>query len=513
MTDTHDQPEPADNVGSDPSNAQPDKPGSKAVAWAKFLLRWGIAIVGIVWVISGLTLRDRVYLLQETDGQPRVLDVALDAPFEAGTDQTFTYLDPETNEPKTADASLLLNGPDRKTVQIGVDGERVEMPLAAMRLVEQPGAPDNAMPVATDLWVYTDEPIAKRIEPGDVLGGFNLQVPQPIVRTGLSRLVAHAKPVLLALAVLVFPVTLAATGLRWWLLMRPLGIVMKLRRAYVLNMVGVFYNSFMLGSTGGDFIKAYYAGKHAAPGRKAAAWLSVFVDRAMGLLVLVLMAGTAAAVQFLLEHDRTSPVATACLNVIWASIAILLATSVGLLVALNQPIRKGVGLSFVLGKAAREGGKIRETLQSVFDTIHTYYKSPRTIVVACLLTVPVHGTVIISAMLAGQAFGLPIPWPYYFVCVPVIVLSASMPISPQGAGVMEFFAVLLTRPQGATVSQAFALALSIRVVQIIWNLTGGIFVFRGGYSEPANLDAADDDEAESADDTVTVEAPLGAVTP
>ncbi|MEL7238749.1 MAG: lysylphosphatidylglycerol synthase domain-containing protein, partial [Planctomycetota bacterium] len=179
---------------------------------------------------------------------------------------------------------------------------------------------------------------------------------------------------------------------------------------------------------------------------------------------------------------------------IWASVAILLATSVGLVVAMSTPVRKTTGLSFVLNKTAREGGKLRDTLQSVYDTIHTYYKNPGAILQACLLTIPVHGSVIISALFAGWAFDLPIPWPYYFVCVPVIVLSASMPISPQGAGVMEFFAVLLTKPQGATVSQAFALALSIRVVQILWNLTGGIFVFRGGYSEPANLDDEDDDD-------------------
>jgi hypothetical protein len=49
---------------------------------------------------------------------------------------------------------------------------------------------------------------------------------------------------------------------------------------------------------------------------------------------------------------------------------------------------------------------------------------------------------------------------------------------------MEFFAILLTRSQGVTVSQAFALTMSIRIVQILWNLTGGILVLRGGYHAP-----------------------------
>ena len=35
-----------------------------------------------------------------------------------------------------------------------------------------------------------------------------------------------------------------------------------------------------------------------------------------------------------------------------------------------------------------------------------------------------------------------------------------------------------------TTSEAFALAMSIRMVQILWNLTGGIFVLRGGFHAP-----------------------------
>ncbi len=43
---------------------------------------------------------------------------------------------------------------------------------------------------------------------------------------------------------------------------------------------------------------------------------------------------------------------------------------------------------------------------------------------------------------------------------------------------------MLTARQGATVSEAFALTMSIRVVQILWNLIGGIWVIRGGFSAP-----------------------------
>jgi hypothetical protein len=73
-----------------------------------------------------------------------------------------------------------------------------------------------------------------------------------------------------------------------------------------------------------------------------------------------------------------------------------------------------------------------------------------------------HITVIASAMLCGMAFGLPLTPGYYWVVVPVVVLAGAIPISPKAPGVMEFFAILLTRKQNATVSQAFALTMSIR---------------------------------------------------
>ena len=84
----------------------------------------------------------------------------------------------------------------------------------------------------------------------------------------------------------------------------------------------------------------------------------------------------------------------------------------------------------------------------------------------------------------------------------MIVLSGSIPISPQGAGVMEFFAILLTRSHGVTISQAFALTMSIRVVQILWNLTGGIFVLRGGFHAPTEAE-----QHELADNAPSADAP------
>jgi hypothetical protein len=127
---------------------------------------------------------------------------------------------------------------------------------------------------------------------------------------------------------------------------------------------------------------------------------------------------------------------------------------------------------------------MQRQVHKAVEAMHIYGRHPKEPLKALLLSFPVHITTILSATLAGMAFDLPLGALYYWVVVPVIALSGAIPISPQGAGVMEFTAIALTEPRGATPGQAVALAMSIRMGQIFWNLVAGIFVLRGGYHAP-----------------------------
>jgi hypothetical protein len=181
-----------------------------------------------------------------------------------------------------------------------------------------------------------------------------------------------------------------------------------------------------------------------------------------------------------------------------------------LLVFYTPLLRRITLLDFVLRKLPMQG-----QVQRAVETMEIYRRRPGLVLGTLILTFPVHMTVVFSAMCAGMAFGLPLTAGYYWVVVPVVVLAGSIPISPQGAGVMEFFAILLTRKQGCTVSQAFALTMSIRLVQIFWNLWGGIFVMRGGYHAPTEkeqheeLDAPDAPERALQGNLATDGAPMG----
>jgi uncharacterized protein (TIRG00374 family) len=285
-------------------------------------------------------------------------------------------------------------------------------------------------------------------------------------------MVREADPVYLLGAILIFPNTFLITGVRWHWLMRMLGIRMSLAKAFVLNMVGAFYSTFMPGSTGGDVIKAYYASKFTP--QRIHAVMSVIVDRVVGLVALIIVGGVMAAWQYQIPECRE--VAVICG-------LIVLGMVLGLAVLCNATLRRVTGLDFILNRLP-----MQEHLQTALAAVELYRQKPWRLAGTVVMTFPVHITVIISAMFVGTAFKLPLPLMYYWAAVPVIVLVGSIPISPQGAGVMEFLALQLTRVYGASAGQAFAWTMCIRLTQMLWNLTGGLFVLLGNYHPPKEHD-------------------------
>src|SRR5205085_4605943 len=59
----------------------------------------------------------------------------------------------------------------------------------------------------------------------------------------------------LALAVAVLVTSLALTVVRWYLLVRAVGLSIRLTDAFRLGLVGFFFNTFLPGSIGGDVVK------------------------------------------------------------------------------------------------------------------------------------------------------------------------------------------------------------------------------------------------------------------
>lgn len=442
-----------------------------AKKWTKFALRWGIAIAGIVIVLSQISLRDRVLALglNETN-VPVELKLESPAPDDLRPGDVLRGYDSAGGKVVEVTRGQLVNRPDRKAVRL-VDG--TDAKLLAMDLS------DDSRDVKVKRLLIADPAtgLGRWIAPVDVQGGFSLKVPNPVVDRGVATIVRRAERSYLWLALGIFPVVFLLTAFRWQQLLKAIEIQIAFTRTFALNMVGCFYNSFMPGSTGGDVLKAYYAAKQ-TPFRTRAV-MSVIVDRCIGLIALVILGGSMAAFQWISSRNPDDAATRKCLQVALGSVVILLGVVGGLAVLYVPGLRRLSGLDFVLRRLP-----LQTQVNKALETMELYRRRWALVAWAILITLPVHATVVVSAMLCGFAFNLPLEWWYYFVAVPVIVLSGSIPISPQGAGVMEFFAIVLTRGRGCTIGEAFALTMCIRLVQILWNLTGGFFVLKGDYHAP-----------------------------
>jgi len=190
------------------------------------------------------------------------------------------------------------------------------------------------------------------------------------------------------------------------------------------------------------------------------------------LLALILLGGVMAAVQWQIPT---------CRRVALVSGGLIALTVVGLWVFYHPDLRRRSGLEWLLNKMP-----MQRHVHKAVEAMEMYGRKPWVVLAALVMTFPVHMTTIISATFAGKAFGLSLAPLYYWAIVPVITLVGAIPISPQGAGVMEATAVQLTSRQGVVVSQAFALVMAIRFCQIFWNLVAALFVLRGGYHAPTD---------------------------
>lgn len=261
-------------------------------------------------------------------------------------------------------------------------------------------------------------------------------------------------------------VLIALGGLRWREVLRAQGIPLPLFRVLRISLVAHFFNAFLLGTAGGDVLKAWYAAR-AAPQRGPEAAFSVFVDRLIGTFATVLFTAALALLNLQLILTYKRHLATALLIV-----AMMVAS--GLLVFLgfftdllrhDGPVARLVrrlprGESFVVALAgcrslARHPGFLgRQVLLSV------------------LLNVALVG--VIAALAPGLGVNLPGAAVWYLV--PAILSVAALPVTPAGLGVREnLFVWLLTVPM-LDIKPGAALSLSLvgYSVNLSWSVIGGV---------------------------------------
>jgi glycosyltransferase 2 family protein len=269
-----------------------------------------------------------------------------------------------------------------------------------------------------------------------------------------------------AVSLAVMGATIFLSVIRWRWVLSVHGLNLSLGRAMEISIVAHFFNAFLLGATGGDLIKAWYAARETHH-KKIEAVGTVFVDRIIGLFALLLFA--CVTMTFNLEFLKSDPT--------YRKLAIfVLVMSAGGFVATFLAFRGGMSMGF---------SKVREwirrlpkgdTIEKLRDSFLVYRKHKRALFSTLLISLLIHFVAVLHVKTVAWGMASHVTFWQLLTIVPIISCFIVLPISPSGLGVREnLFVYMLISPLIAdTEAQALALSLLCFAGSLFWSLIGGI---------------------------------------
>lgn len=282
----------------------------------------------------------------------------------------------------------------------------------------------------------------------------------------LWKTLTTVDPAWISLSILLMGTTLLLGVLRWRMALRLQGIHLSLIRTGEISLVAHFFNSFLLGSTGGDLLKAYYAARETHH-LKTEAVVTVVIDRLIGL---VAMLGFAA---IMMLPNRNLLSAHRPLAAIAAVILIMLGS-----LSLLGTLALWGGLS-KLWPGAREqlrtiplGGTLLQSLESC----RPFGRHPRFLANTALISTLLNTVCVLQVAAVARGLHLQIPTTPLLLIVPSIICISALPITPSGLGLREnLFVVMLAVPElGVPHASALSLSLLTFAGSLLWSLFGGL---------------------------------------
>lgn len=251
---------------------------------------------------------------------------------------------------------------------------------------------------------------------------------------------------------------------RWRILMRAQQLDFSYLKAARWNFIGLFYNTFMPGMTGGDVIKSWYLSRESH--NKTAAIMTVLVDRLAGIVGLALVGAVA-----------TSLVVSAAPEFAQARLLLYLFLTLvgaGAVAFFSQKMRAWLRVDFLITKLP-----FAHIFAEADRAIYIYRHHRKRVALSILFSFAIHCCVILGIYLFGLALGVATPSYSYAAMlglIPAVFILSSFAITPAGLGVGEGLSIYLLAAVGATTEQALGIMLLFRVAQLAWGLVGGVLV-------------------------------------
>ena len=254
--------------------------------------------------------------------------------------------------------------------------------------------------------------------------------------------------------------------IRWRWILNVQGLEVKLPRLFSISFIGLFFNAFMLGSTGGDVVKAWYVA-HETHHKKAEAVATVVVDRLIGLLALFVI--TLIMMGIFYERVFDDP------KLFWfsmATLAVVLSTVLATVIGLWRGFAdKFPGLRAWLQRMPRY-----DMLRRMVDAYRVYASHPAVLMKTLFISFAVHFFSMLSIVCIGKGLGVQsASLVDYYLYLPIINSVTAVPITISGFGVREGMYIKMFREVGVQEPVALVMSLLGYLASLFWSIVGGVF--------------------------------------
>ncbi|MBT6326920.1 MAG: flippase-like domain-containing protein [Bdellovibrionales bacterium] len=231
---------------------------------------------------------------------------------------------------------------------------------------------------------------------------------------------------LIAFLLIILQVVIAS--LRWRMLLRtqiskPISIIQNIK----LTWIGLFFSTVLPGSITGDLVKMVYARDLDQDKPKSFFFMSILIDRIIGLIGLVFLMG----IMSLYSYNEISAISPKLQSMIHFNFLFFIGITIFFL-TLFLPYKAQSYLLKCFVKIPKLGHKF----SNIFQQYWTIGKNKVVILKTLLLSIFAHSLAVTAFWYLTQPFiSEPIPLKYAFSFVPLGFVSIAIPIAPAGLGV------------------------------------------------------------------------------
>ena len=286
----------------------------------------------------------------------------------------------------------------------------------------------------------------------------------PVQRAKMAIALRSADYRWVGAGILVYLIVEIAAAVRWKILLQVQGIHLSLARLSGLFLIGMFYNQFFPGGTGGDIIKSYLLLKETD--KKAGALLAVVFDRLIGLVALVAITSTLVIMRYrwLSQTPETQ-------RLLWILLLLLSSSIVGLLISF---IISGFNLFHLLPHKFPG----REKLIEISAAYHLYAHHWFATLLAFGASLVAHLATFTTFLCVAYAFRTGVSPIDFFAVLPIERTITALPISFAGVGLREqILQVMLHNLCGVPVEVAKLIGTMSFLIVFVCCLPGGIVYF------------------------------------